>query len=659
MVNSLVSGLAGLRVHQQLIDVVGNNLANSNTPGYKSSRATFSEILTQLLRLGSAPTSTLGGSNPVQIGLGVRLGTIDMNMSQGSFLSTGRTFDMGLQGNGFFVVNNGTQDFYTRAGTFGLDSNNDLIDLKNGYKVKDIEGEFININTTALFPPNPTESLVIKGNLPAQVLGPKPAILESQTAFAQGSAATLTGTSTTPFNFSAAGTEAMTISINGGTAVTITFEDGAFSNVSTATAAEVAAEINDDLTTAGVNGQLVATVSAGAIVLTTVGTGDDTSIQVTNGTNNPATTLGLSTSLTSGSETTPTTATTLNSLPDNTVNYVDGDLITISGTAFDGDSFADTFTYGSGNDGTTLGDIVDFINGISGIGATAELDASGNIVLTADDTGETSLSLTISDNTSASTGRTSWSAHTLQVTQTGTGPDQVTSTVPVFDSEGNAHNVTLTFTRQETDLRSWDMVATIPEDEGSFDTNADTISNISFTSNGAFNGSDEPQITVTFGTGANATSQTIRFEFGDVGSLAGLTHLGNASQASIQATGDGYSPGTLSTISVRTDGVVQGVYTNGQLQDLGSIGIATFANPAGLQRVADTLFAVSTNSGTASISSGLTGSAGEVRSGVLENSNVEIAEEFVKLVEAQRGFQASAKVIQTTDQILGDLNQIV
>lgn len=657
MVNSLVSGLAGLRVHQQLIDVVGNNLANSNTPGYKSSRATFSEILTQLLRLGSAPTSTLGGSNPVQIGLGVRLGTIDMNMSQGSFLSTGRTFDMGLQGSGFFVVNNGTQDFYTRAGTFGLDSNNDLIDLKNGYKVKDVEGEFININTTSLFPPNATENLVIKGNLPAQVLGPKPAVLESQTAFSQGASAILTGTAG-PFDFSGAGSETMTVSINGGSAVTITFEDSNFATLTAASAAEVSTAIFNDLSAAGVTGQLGVSVSAGAVVLTTVGTGDETSIQVTNGTGNPATELGLGTSLTSGSETEPTTATTLNSLPDNTINYVDGDLITISGTAFDGDSFADTFIYGSGNDGTTLGDLINFINGISGIGATAELE-DGNIVLTAGDTGETSLSLTISDNTSASTGRTSWSSHTLQVTQAGTGPDQVTSTVPVFDSEGNAHNVTLTFTRQETNLRAWDLVATIPDDEGSFDVGSETISNIQFTSNGAFNGSDEPQITITFGTGANATSQTIRFDFGDVGSLAGLTHLGNASQASIQATGDGYSPGTLSTISVRTDGVVQGVYTNGQLQDLGAIGIATFSNPAGLQRVADTLFAVSTNSGTASISGGLQGAAGEVRSGVLENSNVEIAEEFVKLVEAQRGFQASAKVIQTTDQILGDLNQIV
>src|SRR5262249_45835168 len=122
MTNALLAGLTGLRANQDYLDVIGNNLANSNTPGDKSSRVTFSDILSQTLRPASAPTSRLGGTNPLQLGRGAEISSIDQNFSQGSLLTTGRTLDLGIQGNGFFVLSDGNEQFFSRVGSFGLDS---------------------------------------------------------------------------------------------------------------------------------------------------------------------------------------------------------------------------------------------------------------------------------------------------------------------------------------------------------------------------------------------------------------------------------------------------------------------------------------------------------------------------------------------------------
>lgn len=657
MVNSLVAGLSGLRVHQQLIDVVGNNLANSNTPGYKGSRATFAEILTAQLRSASAPTGTVGGTNPQQVGLGVRLGTVDTNMGQGSFQTTGRTFDLAVQGSGFFIVNNGTQDFYTRAGTFGLDSNSDLVDLKNGFKVRSKTGTSINIDTTGLFPPKATETITMKGNLPAKVGGPKAQVLQSALAFFEGTAATITG-SASAATFSITQNSTMTIALNGGAPVTITFDThyGA-----TVTGASAAAEINADLTAAGITG-LTATHTGGKIVLTTTLTGTAAKIKVTDGTGSPASTVfGLSTTLVTGTQTAATTATALNALTDNTVDYVSGDKININGVSKDGVAFSDQFIFGSTNDGTTLGALVNFLNATSALdsadttdGATASL-SSGFLLVTGNVKGESSLSLTLSDETS-NTGAVSWPAHSMEIDTLGTDQDEVVTSIPVFDEAGLAHNVTLTLKRSLSQTNKWDLTASL---SGADETvTAGTISDIEFATDGTLAGIPPTNsIGLTFGSGATATLYTITLDFGTPGGTDGLTHFGDTTtaQAALQ---DGYSEGALSTISVRSDGVIQGVYTNGQIQDLGELGVASFANPQGLLRTADTLFAKSTNSGDPTITSGATGNSGSVQSGVLENSNVDVAEEFVKLVEAQRGFQAAAKVIQTTDQMLGDLNSL-
>jgi len=135
MMRSLYSAISGLKNHQVKMDVIGNNIANVNTTGYKRSRVTFATTLSQTLKGASTPSEALGGTNAVQVGMGAILSSIDQIMTQGSSQSTGKTTDIMIQGSGFFVLdNNGT--VYSRAGAFSLDSDGSLIDPSTGAKVQ-------------------------------------------------------------------------------------------------------------------------------------------------------------------------------------------------------------------------------------------------------------------------------------------------------------------------------------------------------------------------------------------------------------------------------------------------------------------------------------------------------------------------------------------
>ncbi len=127
MLRSLFSGVSGLRSHQQMLDVVGNNIANVNTTGFKSSSVVFQDLLSQVISGAGAPTDIQGGTNPAQVGLGVGVGGITTNFSQGALENTGKSTDVAIQGDGFFIANQGGQQLYTRAGTFGFDAVGNLV----------------------------------------------------------------------------------------------------------------------------------------------------------------------------------------------------------------------------------------------------------------------------------------------------------------------------------------------------------------------------------------------------------------------------------------------------------------------------------------------------------------------------------------------------
>ncbi len=141
-----------------------------------------------------------------------------------------------------------------------------------------------------------------------------------------------------------------------------------------------------------------------------------------------------------------------------------------------------------------------------------------------------------------------------------------------------------------------------------------------------------------------------------------MTQLANVSgqtgTGDVTAQQDGSAQGTLSSISVGPDGTIVGVFSNGLTRTVGQLALARFANPTGLVRTGDTAFAASAASGTAEVGTPESGGRGSVSSGYLEQSNVDLAQQFTNLIMAERGFQANSRVITATDEMLQDLVNI-
>jgi flagellar hook protein FlgE len=138
MMRALFAGVSGLRNHQTRMDVIGNNIANVNTVGFKGSRVTFKEAFFQTLSGASRTQQDLGGLNPMEIGTGVNLGSIDTLFTQGSLETTGQPMDLAIQGSSLFVVGDGSRHYYTRAGDFQFDASGNLVSPETGYIVQGI-----------------------------------------------------------------------------------------------------------------------------------------------------------------------------------------------------------------------------------------------------------------------------------------------------------------------------------------------------------------------------------------------------------------------------------------------------------------------------------------------------------------------------------------
>ncbi|MDR3342493.1 MAG: flagellar hook protein FlgE [Treponema sp.] len=136
MMRSLFSGVSGLQNHQTRMDVIGNNIANINTMGFKKGRVNFQDLLYQQLQGASRPTEEVGGVNPKEVGLGMSIAAIDTVHGQGSLQSTGVGTDLAIQGTGFFILKDGGNSFFTRAGAFNLDQNGTLVNPANGMRVQ-------------------------------------------------------------------------------------------------------------------------------------------------------------------------------------------------------------------------------------------------------------------------------------------------------------------------------------------------------------------------------------------------------------------------------------------------------------------------------------------------------------------------------------------
>jgi flagellar hook protein FlgE len=421
MLRSLFSGISGLRAHQQMMDVTGNNIANVNTTGYKSSQVVFQDTLSQMVNAAGAPQNSVGGTNPSQVGLGVKTASINANFTQGAAQTTGKSSDLMIQGDGFFVVKSGGEELYTRAGSFTFDANGTLV-TPNGQSVQGWGAKNGKVNTAdapdriklpigVTISPVVTSNVTFSGNFSNEALAPDPA-------------------ATPPV---VGDTQQMAVKV---------FDANGAANPMVVTFAK------KDIDT------WTLTLPPGAM------------------------------------------------MPDGSVVQADGSSVM--------------------SDGTTPATL---------------LVAGGNAVDVDFTAGKGPLSVTIGGYT--------------------------------------------------------------------FDTH-------------------------------------------DLTQFSGITsaHVSNS---------DGSSSGVLSAYTVSNTGQIVGVFSNGLKETLGQVALANFNNVNGLEKIGDSMFRSTVNSGLAQVGPAGTQGLGLITSGALEMSNVDLAQEFTNLVIAQRGFQANSRIITTSDEILQEL----
>jgi flagellar hook protein FlgE len=229
----MYTAISSLNAHQSWMDVVGNNLANVNTPGYKTAYVRFQDQFSQMLRAGSAPAANSGGINPMQIGLGMRLGTIGMNFTQGALQATGRVSDLAIQGDGFFVYRDPNDAlYYSRDGSIDLDAEGYLVNTTTGMQIQGwtasgnppaintglaLGGIQIPLNATGA---RQTTSATVRGNLNASQAAATPVTMTYGVYDAFGQLRTLTvnftrtGANTWTWNTTSGGTGSGTLTFD-------------------------------------------------------------------------------------------------------------------------------------------------------------------------------------------------------------------------------------------------------------------------------------------------------------------------------------------------------------------------------------------------------------------------------------------------------------
>lgn len=575
---ALLTGMTGINTHARNLDIIGNNVANVSTTAFKSSRMMFSNLFSRTLSEGSVPGDTTGGTNPTQIGFGVRVGGIQRNLNNGTIGATGDSRDLAIDGNGYFTVQRGTEVLYSRNGAFRPNSANDLVtpdgDTLLGFGV---DANY-NISTGSLVPVNiplgtrtiaeATTEVRMSGNLDADgelpvagsvlTLGgtagsglraiagavPPPGagnVLETTTRLVDIEDPLLPGSGTPLFSIG------QTLELRGAEKGSRTLDTSTFAIDAVTTIQDYMNFLNSALgtqTAIGVNPNgstpgAALDPATGVITLTgNTGSVNDVKIESTD-----------------------------IRLLDSTGALVRSPLIAQKGLSSDGESVRTTFlVYDS-------------------LGTSVEVDVA--MVLD-----------------SRSSNGTSWRYYVESDDATGVGLAQGTGLI-------------------------------------SFDTSGKLITNTPINVN-----------IDRSGTGAaSPLSFTLSLENGEQ-SITALTDVKSQIAATFR---DGAPIGTLTSYGVGNDGVITGAFTNGLTRTLGQIPLSTFSNAEGLVDLGNSLFRVGPNSGPPQVKSAGSLGAGKLVGGALEQSNVDLSQEFINMILTSTGYSASSRVIRTADELMQQL----
>jgi len=553
LLNSLFSGVSGLQSLQQMMDVVGNNISNVDTIGFKSSSVTFSDTFNELIKSGTNPTSTTGGTNSFQVGLGTKINSIDRNWNQGTFQTTNVTTDLALQGNGMFILNSNGTNYYSRAGAFSFDANGKLVNSSNGAvvqgKVANGAGE-IPAGTTL-------QDIIIDKNLKL------PAVKTSTTSWG-GNLQSSSPTSATNI-VELVGNLKQEIPTS-----TIYYPGGQPYNAADPTTYQQATIYNKD---------------GSAYTLRTYYSQDTTGTW--------------------------------------TANY---DIYSADNTTLVQSGTAQTLTF----DPTT------------GACTNPQIDIS-----------DTTDNINFNLNFSSLTNLNADSSAVARINQ-GETETPVTGAVTIYDSLGNPYTLSVQF--DHIDTNKWAWKASLPASAGTLSSPANGT--IIFDSNGSIQSvyqgtnlitSTPPIPSVTFTPSNGAESEPLQLNFG-LGT-SGITQTSLSSQVAALSQ-DGSAAASLTNLNIDQYGNIVGVFSNGNSRTLAQVMVATFNNLNGLVSEGNNMYSVAANSGVPIINSPGINSNTTIQSGALEQSNVDLSQEFTNMIVAERGFQANAKVITTSDTML-------
>ncbi len=556
--NSLFTGVSGLRNHQSMMDVIGNNIANVSTIGFKGSRMTFADTFSRFMRTGTNPREGVGGTNSFQIGLGVKTNSIDKNWAQGTFETTGFSTDLALEGPGLFVLKSSNQTYYSRAGAFNFDADGRLVNPQNGAIV---QGKVA--NGDGVIPVgNTLEDIIIDTNLKL------PAVSTTEVQWA-----------------------------------------GNLDSNSAVTRSEVVAQRgNIDLN------------AAGPFVTTTAiynEFGNEYNLQVTY-TRTGANTYDMSWEVQDedGAALTPPQTGVITPIvfeedtPGSgsyTMNAASKALFdTTSGTYFGGIQIAT-----ENLDFTINPNLV------------TQNEAVGNLSLSADESRE---------------------------------PNIISGSITVYDSLGNTHQISLKFTKRADNLWNWS--ASVPGSSTANGLPVEVKGSVEFEPDGSLDTTkilpNSPSLAFQPSGGADVVS--VDLDYGE--NFNGLTQTNSTSVLSA-INQNGSPSASLANIYIDQFGFVQGIFDTGDTRNLAQIMVATFSNLNGLISTGDNMYQPYSNSGTARIGGMGDETATLVQAGVLEQSNVDLSEEFTKMILSQRGFQANARVITTSDELLQEVTNLV
>lgn len=592
--DSLFTGISGINAYQNQIDMISNDIANVGTIGFKGQRMTFADLFYQTQAFASSPNQTRGGINPEEVGVGVRVNSIDTNYSQGGLETTGINTDLAINGDGFFALRNvdGSSGLtFTRDGAFSLNSNGLLYDPASGLAV---QGYMAN-----------SLGKIISNGAPGNVTIPLG--LQSQ-AVGTGFGNKLGPTGDQAFDVALGGNVDQTQwqveeqGIIGGQGPGQGVPDTISTTVydSLGNAHQMFIKYVPDAT--GATPATIASAGAGGTV------------------------SGVSVAAGAAAQ----TITVTSNGAGNGYSIVDGNGNSMTGTAGQQVTF-DNATFTLSSPETAAGSS----NTLTITGATTGLPSSVNDA-----------------HGTAHTPATRWKTEVYFTDGTAVNGSTPTASNPTtigyeyYDQNGQFINTSSSLGTAGAALTA--NVHRVGNPSSVADGNQ-----LNITAWGLLNGN----VASPTGSGSGpAATGPIGLDFSNSTSLAGTSSTSaTASTTGYTATvlaQNGYEAGILSNISIGQDGSIQGAFTNGQNKILGQVVLATFQNEDGLSRIGSNQFQESANSGLAQLGTANQGRFGAIIAGALEQSNVSLADEFTKMIVAQRAFEANTRGISTADQNL-------